>query len=132
MISLGALDMVNFGPPETVPDWYKHRLFYRHNPTVTLMWHFTPCEEMDRLGKGIAEKTSAASGSTSVLVPLKGVSAIDAEGKPFWWPEADAALFQSVRNWIAPYVELLELDLHINDPAFAEACANKLLELIKK
>jgi uncharacterized protein (UPF0261 family) len=128
VISLGALDMVNFGPPDTVPDWYKHRLFYRHNPTVTLM-RTTP-EEMDRLGKGIAEKTSAASGPTCVLVPLKGVSAIDSEGKPFWWPEADAALFQSVRNWIAPNVELIELDMHINDPAFATACANKLLELM--
>ena len=54
-----------------------------------------------------------------MLLPLRGVSAIDAEGKPFWWPEADAALFQSVRNWVAPGVELVELDLHINDPAFA-------------
>jgi uncharacterized protein (UPF0261 family) len=130
VISLGALDMVNFGPRDTVPDWYKHRLLYQHNPTVTLM-RTTP-EEMDRLGKGIAEKTSAASGPTSVFVPLRGVSAIDAEGKAFWWPEADAALFQSVRNWIAPNVELIELDLHINDPAFAAACANKLLELMKK
>src|SRR5262245_12231154 len=130
VISLGALDMVNFGPRDTVPDWYKHRLFYQHNPTVTLM-RTTP-EEMDRLGKGIAEKTSAANSPTCVLVPLKGVSAIDAEGKPFWWPEADAALFQSVRNWIAPGVELLELDMHINDLAFAAACANKLLEMMAK
>ncbi|MBP3960283.1 Tm-1-like ATP-binding domain-containing protein [Gemmata sp. G18] len=130
VVSLGALDMVNFGPRDTVPERYKQRLFYQHNPTVTLM-RTTP-EEMDRLGKDIAERTSAASGPTCVLVPLRGVSAIDAEGKPFWWPEADAALFQSVRNWIAPYVELVELDQHINDPAFAEACARKLLELIQK
>jgi uncharacterized protein (UPF0261 family) len=130
VISVGALDMVNFGPRDTVPDWYKHRLFYQHNPAVTLM-RTTP-EEMDRLGKGIAEKTSAAGGPTCVLLPLKGVSAIDAEGKPFWWPEADAALFQSVRNWIAPYVELVELDLHVNDPAFAAACANKLLEMMAR
>ncbi len=65
-----------------------------------------------------------------MLLPLRGVSAIDAEGKSFWWPEADAALFQSVRNWIAPGVEVIELDLHINDPAFAEACAEKLLKLM--
>jgi uncharacterized protein (UPF0261 family) len=129
VVSLGALDMVNFGPRDTVPDWYKHRLFYQHNPTVTLM-RTTP-EEMDRLGKGIAEKTSASNSPTCVMVPLKGVSAIDAEGKAFWWPEADAALFQSVRNWIAPNVELIELDRHINDPVFAEACANKLLELMR-
>src|SRR5207248_8174429 len=130
VISVGALDMVNFGPPETVPDWYRHRLFYRHNPTVTLM-RTTP-EEMDRLGKEIAEKASAANGPTAVMLPLRGVSAIDAEGKPFWWPEADAALFQSVRNWIAPGVELVELDLHINDPAFAAACADKLLAMMPR
>jgi len=130
VVSLGALDMVNFGPRDTLPDRYKHRLFYQHNPNVTLM-RTTP-EEMDRLGKEIAEKTSAARGPTRVMVPLKGVSAIDAEGKPFWWPEADAALFQSIRNWIAPDVELIELDRHINDPAFAEACATALLELIQR
>jgi uncharacterized protein (UPF0261 family) len=129
VVSLGALDMVNFGPPDTVPSWYKDREFYQHNPTVTLM-RTTP-EEMDRLGKEVAEKTSAARGPTCLFVPLKGVSAIDAEGKAFWRPEADAALFQSVRNWIAPGVEVVELDRHINDPAFAEACANKLLAMMK-
>jgi uncharacterized protein (UPF0261 family) len=130
VVSLGALDMVNFGPPDTVPDWYKHRLFYRHNPNVTLM-RTTP-EEMDRLGKGVAEKTSASNAPTCVMVPLRGVSAIDAEGQPFWWPEADAALFQSLRNWVAPYVEVVERDEHINDAAFAGACAEKLLELIAR
>jgi uncharacterized protein (UPF0261 family) len=130
VVSVGALDMVNFGPRNTVPDWHKHRLFYQHNPNVTLM-RTTP-EEMDRLGKAIAEKTSAANSPTCVMLPLKGVSAIDAEGQPFWWPEADAALFQSVRNWIAPYVELVELDSHINDREFAEACARKLLDMIRK
>jgi uncharacterized protein (UPF0261 family) len=129
VISVGALDMVNFGPPETVPQRYKDRRFYQHNPTVTLM-RTTP-EEMDRLGQEIAQKASAASGPTAVLLPLRGVSAIDAESKPFWWPEADAALFQSVRNWIAPGPELVELDRHINDPAFAEACAEKLLKLME-
>ncbi|VTR97383.1 Uncharacterized protein OS=Haloterrigena turkmenica (strain ATCC 51198 / DSM 5511 / NCIMB 13204 / VKM B-1734) GN=Htur_3989 PE=4 SV=1: UPF0261 [Gemmata massiliana] len=130
VVSLGALDMVNFGPRDTVPERYKERLFYQHNPTVTLM-RTTP-EEMDRLGKDIAERTSASSSPTCVLMPLRGVSAIDAEGKPFWWPDADAALFQSLRNWIAPYVELIELDQHINDPVFAEACARKLLSMMGK
>jgi uncharacterized protein (UPF0261 family) len=65
-------------------------------------------------------------------VPGRGVSAIDAEGKPFWWPEADAALFQSLRNWISPHVELIELDLHINDPAFAETAAQTLLRFLKR
>jgi uncharacterized protein (UPF0261 family) len=130
VISVGALDMVNFGPPETVPEKYKSRRFHQHNPTVTLM-RTTP-EEMDRLGKEIAEKASAAGGPTAVMLPLRGVSAIDAEGKSFWWPEADASLFQSVRNWVAPSVEVVELDLHVNDPAFAAACAGKLMEMMRK
>ncbi|MFO0825978.1 MAG: Tm-1-like ATP-binding domain-containing protein [Gemmataceae bacterium] len=129
VISVGALDMVNFGPPETVPTKYKERRFHQHNPTVTLM-RTTP-EEMDRLGLEIAQKASASNGPTAVMLPLRGVSAIDAEGKSFWWLEADAALFQSVRNWIAPNVELVELDLHVNDPAFATACAAKLLEMLQ-
>jgi uncharacterized protein (UPF0261 family) len=125
VISVGALDMVNFGPPDTVPEKFHGRRFYQHNPTITLM-RTTP-DENDRLGKEIAEKASAARGPTAVLVPLRGVSAIDAEGQSFWWPEADAALVQSLRNWMSPAVELIELDLHINDPRFAEAAARKLL-----
>ncbi|MCS6864869.1 MAG: Tm-1-like ATP-binding domain-containing protein [Gemmataceae bacterium] len=129
VVSLGALDMVNFGPRDTVPDRYKHRRLYQHNPNVTLM-RTTP-QEMDRLGKEIAEKTSAARGPTCVMIPLLGVSALDAAGQPFWWPEANAALLQSLRNWLAPHVEVVELDYHINDPAFAQACANKLLALLQ-
>jgi uncharacterized protein (UPF0261 family) len=129
VISLGALDMVNFGPPDTVPDKFKGRRFYQHNPSVTLM-RTTP-EENDRLGKEIAEKASAARGPTAVLISRRGVSAIDREGQPFWWPEADQALFQSLRHWISPHVRLLELDLHINDPAFAQTAAETLLQLMK-
>ena len=128
VISVGALDMVNFGPRDTVPEKYRQRLFHQHNPNVTLMR--TTAEEMDRLGKEIAQKASASSSPTAVIVPLRGVSAIDAAGKSFWQPESDRALFQSIRNWIAPSVELVELDLHINDPAFAAACVTKLLELM--
>jgi uncharacterized protein (UPF0261 family) len=130
VISVGALDMVNFGPPETVPEKFRGRRFYQHNPTVTLM-RTTP-EENDLLGKEIAQKASAARGPTVVLVPLRGVSAIDREGQPFWWPEADRALFQSLRNWMSPAVQLVELDLHINDPAFAETAARTLLRLLGK
>jgi uncharacterized protein (UPF0261 family) len=117
VISLGALDMVNFGPRETVPDKFRGRRFYQHNPNVTLM-RTTP-EENDQLGKEIAQKASASKGPTAVLVPLRGISAIDAEGQPFWWPEVDRALFQSLRDWMSPHVELVQLDRHINDPAFA-------------
>jgi uncharacterized protein (UPF0261 family) len=130
VISVGALDMVNFGPPETVPEKFRDRKFYQHNPTVTLM-RTTP-EENDKFGKEIAEKASAAKGPTAVLLPLRGVSAIDAEGKPFWWPEADAALFQSLRNWVGPQVKLIELDLHINDPEFARAAAETLGRLMNR
>jgi uncharacterized protein (UPF0261 family) len=128
VISLGALDMVNFGPPQTVPEQFRARRFYQHNPNVTLM-RTTP-EENDQLGKEIAHKASAARGPTTVLVPLKGVSALDAEGKPFWWPEADAALFQSLRNWMSPHIRLIELDLHINDPSFAEMAVQTLREMM--
>ncbi|MFO0852498.1 MAG: Tm-1-like ATP-binding domain-containing protein [Gemmataceae bacterium] len=129
VISVGAMDMVNFGPPETVPERYKGRRFYQHNPSVTLM-RTTP-EENDKLGKEIAEKASAARGPTAVLLPLRGVSAIDAEGKPFWWPEADAALFQSIRDSAYGF-ELVELDLHVNDPAYAQAAADKLLSYMAR
>src|SRR5437667_133015 len=91
VISVGALDLVNFGPPGTTPERYQDRRFYRHNPTVTLMR--TTADEMAKLGAEIGRKASAATGPTAVMLPLRGVSAIDADGKPFWRPEADAALF---------------------------------------
>ncbi len=130
VISLGALDMVNFGPRDTVPEKFKDRHFYQHNPNVTLM-RTTP-EENDKLGKEIAQKVSAAKGPTAILIPLKGVSAIDKEGQSFWAPDADSALFKSIRNWISPNVQLQELDHHINDPEFAETAVETLLEMISK
>jgi uncharacterized protein (UPF0261 family) len=130
VISLGALDMVNFGPRDTVPEAFSQRRFYQHNSSVTLM-RTTP-EENDRLGKEIAQKASAARGPTAILVPLGGVSAIDRPGQPFWWPEADQALFQSLRNWMSPRVQLLELDLHINDPEFAAAAVSTLSGFLDK
>jgi uncharacterized protein (UPF0261 family) len=129
VISVGALDMVNFGPPETVPERFNGRRFYQHNPTVTLM-RTTP-EENDRLGLEIAQKASAARGPTAILLPLRGVSAIDREGGPFWWPEANQALFQRIRNELSSRVELIEMDAHINDPQFAQRSAAKLLQLMQ-
>ncbi|MFO0799178.1 MAG: Tm-1-like ATP-binding domain-containing protein [Gemmataceae bacterium] len=125
VISVGALDMVNFGPPDTTPPRYAGRRFYRHNPNVTLM-RTTPSENA-ALGAELARKAAAATGPTTVMLPLRGVSAIDAEGKPFWWPEANESLFAAVRAETGPEVELVERDEHINDPAFAAACAGKLL-----
>jgi uncharacterized protein (UPF0261 family) len=128
VIGLGALDMVNFGPRLTVPEQFRNRLFYQHNPTVTLMR--TTASENDRLGKEIALKASASKGPTAVFVPLKGVSALDREGQPFWSPEADQALFASLRLWMSPHVQLIELDIHLNDPEFARAMASKLLAMM--
>ena len=128
VIGVGALDMVSFGPRDRVPAKFAARRFHEHTATVTLM-RTTP-EENDRLGLEIAQKACASKGPTAILVPLRGVSALDCEGGPFHWPEANAALFQSLRNWVAG-VELIELDLHINDPAFAQAATATLLRLMK-
>jgi len=118
VISVGALDMVNFGAPETVPEKFRGRRFYQHNPAVTLM-RTTP-EENRRLGQTLAEKVSAAKGPVTVILPLRGVSAIDSDGKAFYDAEADSMLFEAIRGHLKPNVKLVEVDCHINDPEFAE------------
>ncbi|HEY2786396.1 MAG TPA: Tm-1-like ATP-binding domain-containing protein [Fimbriiglobus sp.] len=128
VISVGALDGVKFGLTESIPKKYAERRFLRQHPTFTLM-RTTP-EELDQIGKDIAQKASAAAGPTRILAPLRGVSALGREGQPFWWPEADAALFQSLRNWVYPSKLLVEYDLHVNDLAFAHAAANTLLNFL--
>jgi uncharacterized protein (UPF0261 family) len=125
VVSLGALDMVNFGAKDTVPPKFADRNLYVHNPSVTLMR--TTREECAELGRRIAAKLSAATGPTVLFIPLKGVSLIDAEGQPFHDPEADAALFEEVRK---AGVEVIELDHNLNDPEFATAMAEKLDELL--
>jgi uncharacterized protein (UPF0261 family) len=129
VVSTGCLDMVNFGPPETVPGKYQGRKFYQHNPQVTLM-RTTP-EENRRLGEIIAGKLNVSSGPVTVLLPLKGNSLISAPGGPFNDPDADRALFGSLRNHLRKDIPVLELDYAINDPPFAEACARELLTLFK-
>nr|WP_325234885.1 Tm-1-like ATP-binding domain-containing protein [uncultured Oscillibacter sp.] len=129
VVSVGAMDMVNFGPWESVPERYKGRNLYRHNPTVTLMR--TTEEENVGLGQILAEKLNMAKGKTALLLPLKGVSAIDTEGQPFYGPKEDRALFRTLRETIGSQVELVELDLHINDEAFALAAAQKLTDLLQ-
>lgn len=128
VISVGALDMVNFGPPETIPEGFKDRQFYRHNATVTLMR--TTADENRRLGEEIGRKAAAASGATTILFPQKGVSAIDCTGQPFDAPSSRAALLDGIRATCGP-VPLKEFDLHINDTEFAEATARNLLELMQ-
>ena len=127
VISVGATDMVNFGPPADVPARFADRLFYEHNPTVTLMR--TTVEENRCLGQQIAQRAASATGPTTVILPLKGVSAIDHVGEPFDDPEARDALFTAIRDHHGE-TELLELPLHINDPEFADAASARLITLI--
>src|SRR4029078_10343916 len=117
VVSLGGVDMVSFGPRETLPEQFEGRNIYVHNPTVTLM-RTTP-EECAELGRRIARKLSAATGPTALLVPPKGVAMIATEGGPFYDPDADEALFAALREGIGDNVELHELDLGVNEPAFA-------------
>jgi uncharacterized protein (UPF0261 family) len=128
VVSVGALDMVNFGAPETVPAKFAGRLFYPHNPAVTLM-RTTP-EENHNLGAILARKLSAANGPVTLMIPLRGVSAIDREGKPFYDPAADARLFDALRKNLAPHVRLVEMDCHINDPDFASAVVQEFLRQV--
>ena len=117
--------MVNFGARDSVPPQFEARNLYVHNPSVTLMR--TTAEESAELGRRIARKLSAATGPVTLFVPLRGVSMIDVEGQPFHDPEADAALFAALRDGLdRERVELVELDLDVNDPAFAEAMAARL------
>lgn len=130
VVSLGALDMVNFGPRDSVPEAFRQRSLYVHNPTVTLM-RTTP-EECAELGRRIARKLSAATGPTALFVPLRGVSMIATEGQPFHDPAADDALFAAVREGLSPTVELHEMDTDVNDPEFALAMANRLHEMLRE
>jgi uncharacterized protein (UPF0261 family) len=127
VVSVGALDMVNFGPPETVPDKFRNRKFYQHNPTVTLMR--TTAAENAALGEELGRKVAATTGPAAILLPLRGVSAIDREGQPFDDPQARQMLYDGIRQHRGS-IELLELDCHINDPQFAETTAKKLIELM--
>jgi uncharacterized protein (UPF0261 family) len=126
VVSLGALDMVNFGARDTVPPQFETRNLYVHNPSVTLM-RTTP-EESAKLGRQIAKKLSAARGPVALFIPLRGVSAISSEGGPFYDPDADAALIGALRENIGKNVEVREMDANINDPEFAVAMAAKLDE----
>ncbi len=130
VVAPGALDMVNFGPRDTVPEKFKHRKFYQHNPTVTLMR--TTKEENAQLGRIIAEKLNAAKGPTTFFFPMKGVSAIDREGQPFYDGEADAAFLSSLKATLKPSVRLVEMDNHINDEEFAAESARCLIEMLKR
>ena len=130
IVAPGCLDMVNFGEPQTVPAKYAGRTFYQHNPQVTLM-RTTP-EECAELGRIIACKVNGYTAPVTVLIPRKGISVISAEGGAFYSAKADEALFSSLKSGLNPTVPVAEMEVGINDPAFAAACARALLENIAK
>ncbi|ADQ14078.1 Tm-1-like ATP-binding domain-containing protein [Halanaerobium hydrogeniformans] len=130
VVSTGALDMVNFGPIDSLPEEFKARNIYKHNPTVTLMR--TNLEENKELAEIMAKKLNQSTGKTALVLPLKGVSMIDAEGQPFHGAEEDQVLFDTLREKIdQDKVELIEKELHINDEEFALSVAKKLIELME-
>ena len=127
--SVGALDMVNFWAPETIPEKYKDRLFYRHNPNVTLMR--TTADECRAIGEWIGGRLNACEGPLRFLIPEKGVSALDIEGGAFFDPEADRTLFEAIEATLkpAPNRRIQRLPLHVNDPEFAEAAVAAFREI---
>ncbi|MBZ9809598.1 MULTISPECIES: Tm-1-like ATP-binding domain-containing protein [unclassified Mesorhizobium] len=130
--SVGALDMVNFWAPSTVPDHCRGRLFYEHNPNVTLMR--TTAQECRKIGEWIGTRLARCEGPVHFLIPEKGVSALDIEGGAFFDPQADAALFEAIERTIKPNAtrRLTRLPLHINDPRFAKAAVAAFLEIARQ
>lgn len=129
--SVGALDMVNFWAMETVPERFRGRKLYKHNPNVTLM-RTTP-EECREIGRWIAEKLNACAGPVRFLIPEKGVSALDAPGQAFHDPHADAALFDALEESLKQTASrhLTRLPLHINDPEFCTALVRNFREIVQ-
>jgi uncharacterized protein (UPF0261 family) len=128
VVAPGCLDMVNFSAPETVPARFAARQLFRWNPNVTLMR--TNVEENQELGRILAMKVNQSIGPIKVLLPLRGLSQLDSPGGEFWWPEADQALFGSLRQSLREDIPVIELDANINDAVFADRAAHELLELM--
>jgi uncharacterized protein (UPF0261 family) len=129
IVAPGCLDMVNFGEPQTVPEKFKGRIFYQHNPQVTLM-RTTP-DECTELGRILGEKVNTYRGPVTVMIPRKAISIISAAGQKFHDAAADEALFSSLKSALKSTVPVVEMDCEINDVQFAEACARKLLEQLR-
>lgn len=131
LIVPGCIDMVNFGPPDSVPQEYRDagRLFYEWNPTVTLMR--TSVDENRRLGEIFAAKAAAAQGPVAFLLPLRGVSVLDGDGQPFCDRDADQAMFAALRSRLPATIPVVEVDANINDPAFSQRAVEMMLELIR-
>lgn len=125
----GCMDMVNFGPMDTVPEKFRKgdRLLYEWNPMVTLMR--TNVEENRQLGKILAEKGNASKAPVAFLIPKGGVSILDDQGKCFWNEEADRALFDAIHQYANPEIPIVEVDANINEPAFAARAVDLLMEI---
>lgn len=125
----GAIEIINFGAESTVPEKFRvpERLLHVHNAAVTIAR--TTKEESRQLGAIFAEKANLATGPTVVVLPLKGLSLLDAPGQPYDNPESDAALFGAIRETLRQDIKLIEVDAAVNDPAVAEACVAAFLEL---
>ena len=128
IVTPGCLDMVNFGPKETVPEKFKNRNLYVHNENVTLMR--TTKEECEEIALDICNKLNQSTSKVALMIPLKGVSAIAIKGQVFYDEKADEALFSTIRKNIKPNIELIELDYAINDEEFSNALALKLLSYL--
>ncbi|ODA97248.1 hypothetical protein BFX40_33280 [Mesorhizobium sp. SEMIA 3007] len=130
--SVGALDMVNFWAPSTIPERYSGRLFYEHNPNVTLMR--TTADECHQIGEWIGARLALCEGPLHFLIPEKGVSALDIEGGTFFDPQADAVLFDAIERTIRPNANrrVTRLPLHINDPEFAKAAVAAFLDIARQ
>lgn len=128
--SCGALDMVNFGARDTVPERYSGRDFYVHNPQVTLMR--TSAEECREIGEFIARKLNACTGPVRFLLPTGGVSMLDAPGQPFHDPEADAVLFDAIESRVETTADrqVIRVGHNINDPEFTDALLSCFDELV--
>lgn len=130
IVSVGALDMVNFGSPDTIPEKFTGRNFYNHSSTITLMR--TTVAENKKLGKVIAEKLNMSKGQVAVFLPLQGVSMIDTVDQPFHGEKENQALFETLNATLnKDKIELIEMDNHINDDIFALEMAKKLVEMLK-
>ena len=130
IVAPGCLDMCNFWAPSTIPEKFEGRKFYKHNENVTLMR--TDVEENRRLGEILAEKLNLSKAPVTVLLPLKGVSMIDAPGGDFWWPEANTALYGTLKEKLRKDIPVVELDCNVNDAEFSKRCAETLLQNIRK
>jgi uncharacterized protein (UPF0261 family) len=130
--SAGALDMANFWAMDTLPGHLRERKLHVHNANVTLMR--TSVAENEQIGRFVAEKLNRMKGEVRFLLPLKGVSALDREGQPFFDKNADEALFGAIEaNFAASATHrLVKLPHHINDTGFAEALVQAFRDIAKK